>query len=305
MRSRNTFIRLLTALLLGACAPGAPSRTATSAPVSPVPAAGGTPIDPFSAAVLEGEYQLGLSDQIRTVPLSGGRFQQGERGEADFLSVFVTGFMATGDLDEDGAPEVAALVTESYGGSGSFVFLTVFQDRGQGPRFLTSTFLDDRPIIESLSIVEGEVRVGAVVHDFDDPMCCPTLSTSRAYRLSGNSLELRRFSTLTPTGRPRAITLSAPQEGEEVSGSVQVAGGITIAPFENTLVYRLYDMGGVELSAGPVNVDAPDLGAPGTFRQTIDLGAILANTTVRIEVQDLSAADGSLIAMDSVLVQVR
>jgi hypothetical protein len=259
----------------------------------------------LGAAVLNSVYQLGLSDQARTVQLVDGRYQQGERDDPDFLFVSVTDYISVGDLDDDGIEEAVALITENYGGTGSFVFLTVYRKEGDMPWYLTSIFLDDRPILEGLSIAAGKIRVAAIVHDVDDPMCCPSLSTERHFRLYGNNLVMSDFSSLTPTGQPRAITIDSPADGAEASGIVQVTGRISIAPFENTLVYRIFDMGGVELSAGPVMVEAADLGTPGTFQKAIDLGNILNNTTVRIEVQDIDAVDGSLFAMDSILIQVK
>jgi hypothetical protein len=80
---------------------------------------------------------------------------------------------------------------------------------------------------------------------------------------------------------------------------------VTIAPFENTLVYHIYDFGGVELSAGPITVTASELGGPGTFDSTIPLGDTLSGTAIRIEVRDTSAADGSLLAMDSVVLLIQ
>ena len=112
------------------------------------------------------------------------------------------------------------------------------------------------------------------------------------------------FSTKTPTGADRIITISTPENDTEVSGVVNIQGNITIAPFENNLVYRIYDAGGVEVVAGPVEVSAADLGAPGTFYRAIDLTAF-ANTTIRVVIQDSNAADGSLFAMDSVTLIVR
>jgi hypothetical protein len=131
------------------------------------------------------------------------------------------------------------------------------------------------------------------------------LETTRRYQLIGINLVTRDYSTKTPVGHPRTISIEAPVDGIEVSGIVRIKGNITIAPFENNLIYRVFDMGGVELSAGPINVDAPEMGAPGTFEKAIDLGYILTNTSVRITVEDINVADGSLFAMDSVILQVR
>jgi hypothetical protein len=93
--------------------------------------------------------------------------------------------------------------------------------------------------------------------------------------------------------------------GSETFNSVLLKGTVTIAPFENNLVYRIYDVGGVELSVGSIMVDAPDLGAPGTFEQMIPLGRFLSGTVIRIRVQDFNQADGSLFAMDSVELVVK
>ena len=251
------------------------------------------------------EYQLGLLDQIRVVQLIDGHYEEGASGSESHISVSVTDFIVRGDLDGDGTNEAVAIVAENYGGTGTFVFLAVFQYVNEKPVFLTSIFLDDRPLINDLAVEEGRIYVDAVIHNRDDPMCCPTLATTRRYLLNGINLILTNYTTKTPAGDPRVITIEAPVDGIQVSGVVRVKGSITISPFEKNLIYRIYDLGGVELSAGPIDVDAPRLGGPGTFEKAIDLGNILTNTTVRITVEDLNAADGSLFAMDSVILRVR
>lgn len=255
--------------------------------------------------VLNGEYQLGLLDQIRVVQLNDGRYQEGTLGSTDYIGVFMTEYIARGDLNGDGENEAVAIVIENYGGSGNFVFLAVFQYLDDEPVFLTSVYLGDRPLINELAIEKGEIFLDSVIQDHDDPLCCPTLETTRHYLLNGFNLILTKYSTLTPGGDARAITIKAPVDWVEVSGIVRIKGEITIAPFENNLIYRIYDLGGVELSAGPITVDAPDLGAPGTFEKAIELGNFLTNTAIRIEVEDLNIADGSLFAMDSVFLLIR
>ena len=120
-----------------------------------------------------------------------------------------------------------------------------------------------------------------------------------------NQLDMVDSTTFTPAGDPRTITIEAPPNGAEVYSSVQVRGKVAIAPFENNLVYRIYDVGGVELAAGAIHVAAPIPGAPGTFDSVIKLGNILSGAVIRLEVQDLSAADGSLLAMDSIELVVK
>jgi hypothetical protein len=84
-----------------------------------------------------------------------------------------------------------------------------------------------------------------------------------------------------------------------------VRGSVAIAPFENNLTYSIKDVGGVELSRGAIPVTAAEPGAPGTFEATIPIGNILTTAVVILEVQDVSAADGSLLAMDSVELVVK
>jgi hypothetical protein len=254
--------------------------------------------------VRDADYPLGAVDAPRTVRLVDGSYTEGSSG-ADYLAVTMTDFLALGDLDADGEDEAAALVAEQYGGSGAFYFLVVYEHQDDEPVYAASVFIDDRPILTGLSIRDGEIYVDVTVHARDDPMCCPSLPTLRRYRFLPPNLALTYYATQTPAGQSRVITIQAPVEGAQVSGMVRLKGNVSVTPFENTLVYRIFDMGGVELSAGPVPVDSPDVGAPGEFEQAIDLGRILTNTTVRIAVQDISPADGSLLAMDSILLQVR
>ncbi len=56
---------------------------------------------------------------------------------------------------------------------------------------------------------------------------------------------------------------------------------------------------------GALSVSAADLGAPGTFDTIIPIGSALSGAVIRLEVQDISAADGSLLAMDSVELVVK
>lgn len=308
-------------LVLGACSaiPTPIADKSTPVPVSPLqetsPAlVAPTPVEPASPLDIPGispdhvrnaEYQLGLWDQVRLVQLIDGRFQEGTPGSEEFLSVSATGLFARGDLNGDGEDEAATLVTETYGGSGSFVFLAVYQYLNNEPVFLTSIFIDDQPLFNGLAIEDGEIFVDVAIHNSDDPTCCPSRKTKRHYFLNGGNLIMADFSMETPAGEPRVIEIEEPLDGSQVSGIIRIIGTVSISPFENNLVFRIYDLGGVELSAGPVTVKSIGLGTPGTFEKAIDLGPILTNTTIRIEVEDINVADGSLFAMDSVLLQVK
>jgi hypothetical protein len=312
MASRYSLIVFLLILLIG-CRPATPPPTAVeetqaasdsetgSTPSPPTP----TDVSEEVAEIRNAQYQLGATDALQVVQLTDGIFEQGTAGSDNYMSVLVTDFVAVDDLNADGVEEAVALISENYGGTGVFVFLTVFSQVDGTWTFQTSNMVDDRPQINALSIEKNEIFLDAVIHRIDEPMCCPTLRTTRRYRLVDNLLDMVDYTTFTPDGRPRTILIESPVDGSEVFTSVLIKGQVAIAPFENNLVYRIYDVSGIELAAGAITVSAPDLGAPGTFDAIIPLGNTLSGAIIRVEVQDLSAADGSLLAMDSVELVVK
>ena len=312
MDSRSSLILLLGVFLIG-CRPATPPPTLSDqTQTAPVPVIEATSVPVTSTSIpeeakeiLNAQYQLGATDAFQVVQLSDGKFEQGTPGGADSISVSVTDFVAVGDLNADGTNEVAALISENYGGTGVFVFLAVYANENGTLTFQNSTMVDDRPQLTAFSIENGEVFLEAVIHGPDEPMCCPTLRTTRHYRLVDNQLDMTDYATFTPDEKPRTITIESPGNGAEVFTSVPFKGKVAIAPFENNLAYRIYDVSGIELSAGPISVSAPSPGAAGTFEALIPLGSILSGTLIKIEVQDLSAADGSLLAMDSVELVVK
>lgn len=303
---RSITLTLTACLVLAAC------RSFDPAPPTTDPAPGQTSIPgtptaspDYVSRIRNAEYQLEATGSPRLIQLTDGKFEQGAPGSNEYISITVTDFTARGDLDGDGFEEYAALVAENYGGTGVFVFLVVFSDVDGRLVFRTSIGVDDRPQPNELSISKREVFLDVTVHRADEPMCCPTLKSARHYRLVNNQLRMTDYVTFTPDGRPRTITIESPANGTEVFRSIPVTGKVAIAPFENNLVYRIYDLGGVELAIGSITVSAADLGSPGVFEQTILLGNVLSGAVIRLEVQDINAEDGSLFAMDSVELVVK
>ena len=314
-RYQSNFL-LLLAIFLSGCSSASSSPTPDSVISSPVATEAAQPTESptlaaptaapdYIAKIRNAEYQLSLTDSLQIVQLTDGKYEQGVAGSTDFISVSVTDFVARGDLNGDGKNEFAALVAENSGGSGVFVFLAVFADVDGTPVFQTSTLVDDRPQLNALSIEDNEIFLDAVIHGLEDPMCCPALRTTRRFRFVERQLDMTEYTTFTPDGRPRTITITSPASGTETYSSIQIRGSVAIAPFENNLVYRIYDVSGIELSAGAISVSAVDLGAPGTFDAIIPIGNALSGAVIRLEVQDISAADGSLFAMDSVELVVK
>lgn len=277
-----------------------------ASPAVPTPAPATQAIPQLTAEQLKNaQYELGARDDHALVQLVDGKYQQGtDTTTLDFAYIALTDFVSLGDLTGDGVNEIAAVFLENYGGTGNFGFLALYQNQNGVPVFVTSLMIDDRPQVNGLGIENNEIMLDAIVHDFDDGGCCPTFPTRRWYRVIGTTLHLMKFTSVTPGGQTREIKINLPVDGD-ISHSVQVKGDVTIAPFENNLSYHVIDLHGAEMAAGPLPVTAPDPGAPGTFDSLIDLSLIPAGSTIFLQIEDLSAADGSLLAMDSVQLVVK
>jgi hypothetical protein len=105
-----------------------------------------------------------------------------------------------------------------------------------------------------------------------------------------------------PASTPqRVITIDSPPDGAPFVTGDRLTGRVTVAPFENNLTYRVYDFGGSLLGVGPVSVNAGAPGAPATYEAQI---SFQGNADAgRVEVLDISPADGSVLA--SALLNVR
>lgn len=98
----------------------------------------------------------------------------------------------------------------------------------------------------------------------------------------------------------QVILISTPQSDTEVTSLVEVAGTVARTPFENNLVYRIYNSGNLIISEGAVSV-LGDMGAPGTFVMQAPF-TVTQREAGRIEVLDIDAADGATIASAAVSV---
>ncbi len=107
--------------------------------------------------------------------------------------------------------------------------------------------------------------------------------------------------TSTPTPRPtdtpapadQVITLEAPAPGQTVENPIQMRGHVKILPFEGTLVIRIIDSTGQIIAEMPIIADGT-IGGPATFEASVAYGGIPGPG--RVEVLDISAKDGSIIA---------
>ena len=256
-----------------------------------------------------GEYaSIGVDGSItRTYRLENGSYRSSTDTSAQgYVSISLGQAVGFGSLDNAEGEDAAVILAENYGGTGQFVQVGAILNRTGLPYHAASYPLGDRTVVNSLTIQNNEIIADAIVHGPNDGMCCPSVPAKIHLRLlNPNRLMLTRFTTKTPTGQERAINIRAPLSGAEVSGSVTLTGDVTIAPFENNLTYTVYNSEYREITRSYLMVDAPDFGAPGTFAITIDLSSLGRSGDIYIEITDLSAADGSVLALSQVQLKVR
>lgn len=298
---RKLILALSLLLWTSACSPASifgltPTPTPYIYPTAETPTVPALTVD----ALRNASYTLpNFTGDLFLYQLTDGKYTLGDPAVTGYVEVTLLDTFAFGDLNNDGVNDAAVLLAENFGGTGVFVSVNVVLNDGGQPRHAASSMIDDRPQIVNLDIRDGEIFLEAVVHAFDDPACCPELSVTRSYKLSGASLTLVRATTRLSNGQERVIAIESLSDGTEIRGELVIRGSVSIAPFENTLTYRVYNEQGNELAAGPIMVDAADFGAPGTFSIMLDTSTFSMGR-VRIVVADLSAADGSVLAMDSV-----
>lgn len=210
-----------------------------------------------------------------------------------------------GDLNGDGVDDAALLLAENTGGTGTFVSLIVIFSKNGKFQQAPGVTIDDRPIIDSITISEGKVQVKGFVHAPNDVMINPTQGMTQEYSLVGDNLFLTRMNTALSGGGERSIIIDTPANGEQVSGSVRISGSMPIAPFENTLLFQILDENMNELYKSAFMVQAADMGQPATFDNTIPLPALSSGSTVVLLLQESSMADGSPLAINSVILYVK
>lgn len=193
----------LLLLALASCAQPAPaSQPAATGPAEtqPVPATA-TPlteiptvppaIAPIDLAALKDlDYRLGILAE--TMPetngqfkLTDGVFEKSTENPPVRVSVHLVQ-NAAGDLNGDGSQDAAVILAVNTGGSGTFIHLVGVLDQQGKLVQAAELFIEDRASIKSISIADGKVTLDMTVHKADDPLCCPSLETTKVYRLQGN-----------------------------------------------------------------------------------------------------------------------
>ncbi len=281
--------------------------TATIAPTLTPPPAPTTPAGLTLDMLRNGRYTAAGCNGSATeaYQLTDGKYQSSaDPSSPGYASVLMTDVTASGDLNGDGLDDAGLILGVNCGGSGVFESLIVVVNAGGSPRQAGQAELGDRVLVKSMGIAAGKVTLDMQVQGPNDPLCCPSLPEVQTYRLVEGRLWLGRVTTRAPSGEERAINISDPADRSTVANPFAVSGSVTIAPFENTLAYRLYLPDGTKVNESPLMVSAASPGAPGTFSLPLDLSNAGITGTLIVQIMDLSAADGTTQAMDSVVLSV-
>ena len=75
-----------------------------------------------------------------------------------------------------------------FGGSGGFLDLAVVEERDGKAVNSAVLYLGDRLRVHALTIVDGKIVLDVTMHAPDDPMCCPSLRTTRRFQLERGGL---------------------------------------------------------------------------------------------------------------------
>lgn len=161
-------MRLFLARLLVACA-GLGGCTVTPAPeTGNIPSDG--PPEALSAATITGIYTAPI--QLQHGRYVGPPFVLG--GASRPTVTLLSEPVALVDLDADGEREWLVVLAESSGGSGTFYYLAVMQQRGVGFRSRATVLIGDRVRIGGISADGATVRVHLRAAGGDDAACCPS-----------------------------------------------------------------------------------------------------------------------------------
>jgi len=171
----------------GKCTPGSSLATATAARSANL----------TEAMLRNAQYEL---PDIKTVQLVEGKFESKYGEGASQVNRGELTRMALGDLNGDGASDGVVILAVNTGGSGVFVYMLVVVNRNGAPQQVAAELLGDRVDVQNLAVKEGQIVLNALGFAPGDPMCCPSQSVSRTYRLQGNALQV--VSEVKPTATP-------------------------------------------------------------------------------------------------------
>lgn len=201
---KNFWLVSCLVIILSGCSSAVPNTPtlagsevsqATALPATSIPLASALPVGTqveaqmLNMETLQNFLYVSEFGHKGLIPLKDGTFEWSSQNANERITSHLLDPVAFGDLNDDGLQDAAVLLATNTGGSGTFVSLFVILDTERGPVQAAAYFIDDRPLINSVSIRDGILNLDFVGHAAEDPMCCPTLHLLSSYRLRGTGLE--------------------------------------------------------------------------------------------------------------------
>ncbi|MFC2064781.1 Gmad2 immunoglobulin-like domain-containing protein [Chloroflexota bacterium] len=290
-------------MLVPGCLPNFPQPARTENPVGTLPTeAQETPVktDFSLEKIRNAEYVLG--DGSTSINLKDGSYDLLEGNNS--LRVSLLEKVVFADLDGDGNEDAAVILVENYGGTGQFEYLVPVLNFDGEAYPIKGFYLGDRVAVDSMNYVGEQITLDMLVHGPNDGLCCPSKPTTRSFEYyPGYGFRLVHITSGTEGPSFHEILLDTPVSGSTISSQFQVSGSFTVSPFEATLVVRVLDMNDLIIYQGSIMAPVLNLGDPGSFIDMVDMTSVNPPPgLVRVEVFEVSMADGSILVMDSKLV---
>jgi hypothetical protein len=110
-------------------------------------------------------------------------------GSTSKITTTYFGNDATGDLNGDGMPDVAFILTQNGGGSGTFYYAVVALKTANGYQGTNAILLGDRIAPQTTEIRNGQSIVNYADRKAGEPMTAqPSVGVSKYLKIEGNNL---------------------------------------------------------------------------------------------------------------------
>ena len=137
--------------------------------------------DPSNAIFIFDEGPITLKEGRREVEVAPGSAMKEE--------TLLTDFVGYGDLNNDGKNDAAAILVQSGGASGVFIYLAGYVSGPVTYKGTNAIFLGDRVTPKSISINDGAITVNYLDRKEGEPFAAePTVSVTRNFQYQGGTL---------------------------------------------------------------------------------------------------------------------
>lgn len=201
-----------TALLAAvACSTPTPARTpATATPgasATSSPTASATQPVPTATPIVVASYRdVTYVVDGKPVALKNGVLEvESAPGSASKITTRVFGNEATGDLNGDGQADVAFVLTQSPGGSGTFYYVVAALKTGTAYTGTNAVLLGDRIAPQTTRVVNGVIEVNYADRKPGEPMTAqPSVGVTKRLQVTEGSSSRSARSRVPPSERRHA-----------------------------------------------------------------------------------------------------